>query len=209
MTPENGVAPFQVSEWRIETRQGSCGSFPAERKFRMINIAPNKKRYNRSYHRLLSSRKHGIGRVQKDFILSCKLLFTEQDFLPLLSSSDSLLKIHQVKIIHRSSWKECYFAYGWTSLWEPFFPRCVAKTFFYLHSSYHVPPKRNLSIHHSPKPRRAQSGQCCRNQAAFIDMHVSLPSYLLDTEYYWCHSSFKQNTSDFLIVVTPFLPTIL
>jgi len=57
--------------------------FQLKGKFRMINTAPNKKRCNRSYHRLLSLGKCGIDRVPKVFSFCLVSLFSRAGLSPI------------------------------------------------------------------------------------------------------------------------------
>lgn len=83
MTMKHEMAPFQASEWKTGKRQSYWGSFPAERKFWMINIVPDKNRYNRCYQRLFSLQKHGICRVQKVFSFPLVNFFSRAGLSPI------------------------------------------------------------------------------------------------------------------------------
>lgn len=83
----------------------------------MINITPKK------IHQVLSQvalfrqiQNQNKIKKKKKKVFILKISFNEEDFLPLPSFLASLLKILQMKVIHHSSGKECYFPDEWTSL---------------------------------------------------------------------------------------------
>jgi len=147
------MAPLQVSDGHIGIRQVSCGSLPAERKFRMINIISNKIKQILSQFAIFREI-WNRNETSKVFILSCKL-FQRRIFSHCWALYPVFLKFFK--------WRSSIIAAGrnvtlrmngQTSLWELFFPRSFAKILC-LHLFSHVPPQRSLSIHSSQNSKES------------------------------------------------------